>query len=733
MMCSIAAIVLMWLTNPGVVVAQDSGPPTTEDVIFVHVCDLDAPVGWTVIEEASALNTRVVVCNFRVDVEAYAGVQPAAATTTSASPPTSSQSLFGVFDPAVAGVAITVEYFCTAAEGNEAFAGKTGPRDTETFPRTPTKVVTEEGPAAATAAGRERDRIVSSFFPDTDFTLQEKAWIMFNPQTVATIVVITNDRAVGIDNGAEAAALVVAANHTPKAEAGCDIAPVAAPSAGATGGLGGNRDGEGGGGGGRIGIVLGTGAVVTVGGVVVWRRRKKPGRVVPRANLGHVPPQCVGHEQAYEHVRERLITLEEAFQDMNENLHTAEKNHHYNKLRTLTILGLDAGTTIGGAVGSAFKLRPSARRSVPLQADTWKPPLNLDPRLANILKRAQDVLDAVSARVAGLRNQLAGLKKSLGNLADLPQVRAARERAVALGAAVERAVANLTGSKAARAAIDAVDEKITTVSAAAAANAERVAGLERMVERQRGWLAGAADDVAKLTDTVDGGNVGAPRLGPVNPKLELKQAQLARMRTDLKKTLEELEGARLNATDASKNVDTLMGQRDGHMRDLARFGDVDERDVAKLRERHTNAMTEANANYVGAASDLNQRARAAQGALSKAEMEESLAATFRKNVASQIDLRTALPPPGLARKVLHGTVELVSLPFLPILWVFEKGFGRVQSLPEAFEILIRGEKRVAELTRQLTMVERAVTQQRAEARRLRGLLDQCVKQWSGAA
>jgi phosphatidate phosphatase PAH1 len=260
-----------------------------------------------------------------------------------------------------------------------------------------------------------------------------------------------------------------------------------------------------------------------------------------------------------------------------------------------------------------------------------------------------------------------------------------------------------------------------------------VAGLERMVERQQGWLTGAADDLAQLTDTVDGVNAGAPRLGPVNPKIELKQSQLARIRADLKKSMEELEGARLNSTDTSKNVETLMGQRDGHMRDLAKFGDVDERDVAKLRDRHTSAVAEANAKHVEAAGDLNQRARAAQGELTKAEMEESLAATYRKNVAAQIDLRTALPPPGLARKVLHGSVELVSLPFLPILWMFEKGFGRVQSLPEAFEILIRGEKRVAELTRQLTMVERAVTQQRAEAHRLRGVLDQCVKQWSGAA
>jgi hypothetical protein len=169
------------------------------------------------------------------------------------------------------------------------------------------------------------------------------------------------------------------------------------------------------------------------------------------------------------------------------------------------------------------------------------------------------------------------------------------------------------------------------------------------------------------------------------------------------------------------------------MRDLAKFGDVDERDVVKLRDRYTSAVAEADAKHMEVAGDLNQRARAARSALTTAEMEESLAATYRKNVAAQIDLRTALPPPGLARKVLHGSVALVTLPLLPIMWVFEKGFGRVQSVPEAFEILIRGEQRVAELTRQLTMVERAVTQQRIEARRLRGVLDQCVKQWSGAA
>ena len=78
--------------------------------------------------------------------------------------------------------------------------------------------------------------------------------------------------------------------------------------------------------------------------------------------------------------------------------------------------------------------------------------------------------------------------------------------------------------------------------------------------------------------------------------------------------------------------------------------------------------------------------------------------------------------------MLQGGVWVASLPFTPILWLFEKGFGRVQSLPEAFEILRRSEERITELNHQLVMVERAITQQKVAAHRQRQMLDECIKQ-----
>jgi hypothetical protein len=121
------------------------------------------------------------------------------------------------------------------------------------------------------------------------------------------------------------------------------------------------------------------------------------------------------------------------------------------------------------------------------------------------------------------------------------------------------------------------------------------------------------------------------------------------------------------------------------------------------------------------------RQKAAQEALRKAQIEEGLAKSFQEGLKKQA-ISGAAQAPGVARQVLHGGVWVATLPFTPILWLFEKGFGRVQSVPEAFEILRRGEERISELTHQLVMVERAITQQKVVAHRQRQMLDECIKQ-----
>lgn len=679
-----------------------TAPPGTEDEVFVHVCDQDAPEGWEVIEEASTLGERFVQCNYRIGGD-------------------------------TAGAAISIEYFCTAAEATSIYDGKVGfPRDTEVS-RTSTKVVTEEGSAAGTEAGRQaRAVIFSNFFPGVEFTLQQQGFLQLNSQTLATVVINTNSRAVTVDAVGQAAAIVVAANHTPAPAPGCEITPVADVSGGGEEGGAGVPGSGRKGGAGRIGIVLGGGAAVAIGGAVVWRRGKKPGRVVPKGDVGHVPPQCVGQHHAFERVRERVLILQEAHADMAEQLQKAERIQHHNTLRTIAILGIDAGTTIGGAVSAATRLRPSARRPSVAQADTWMPPANLDPRLADFLRRAEAAAAAAAARLAAARRRLAELTAQLGQVGNSPSVRAARDRVAALGAAVERATGNLAGSKAARAAIDRLDGTIDKVSAAAAANAERVAGLERMLERQQGWLAGATDDLAKLTDTVDGGTTGQ-RLGPVDPRVQRKAADLERIRADMQKTTAELADARLNSTETTRNLEQLVGERDAHMRDLAKHGDVMDADVDRLRREHAAAQTAADTAQLQASSALDADVRRARADAARAEMESSLADSFAKNAAWEAQLRAATPPPGLARRALHGLAGAASLPFLPALWLFEKGFGSVQSTPEAVEILIRGHERIDEMTRHLTMVERAVTQQRTEVQRLRQVLAACQQQWSGAA
>ena len=186
--------------------------------------------------------------------------------------------------------------------------------------------------------------------------------------------------------------------------------------------------------------MLGTGAAITVGGVLVWRR--KEGRTRPPAPKldQDVPPQCAGQLQQYEHIRERLLTLEEAFQDMNEHLQATQRKHHHNLLRTYTILGWELGTAMGGPAAGAYKFRPSGRRVIPMQADKWKPPLNLNPRLASVLVQAQAALAAASARAAASAADARQHRVGRGEAPDGPRCAAEAE----LGHAVMKYSDDLT-------------------------------------------------------------------------------------------------------------------------------------------------------------------------------------------------------------------------------------------------------------------------------------------------
>lgn len=668
-----------------------SEPRTQPPVgVVVHACDEGAPDGFEVIENASGASEFNVLCNFLVTRE-------------------KDDTTF------VSGIAITVEYFCTAADAREAFEGKTGKRDTETF-RSDTKVITEEGPAAKNKDNPQPDPI-RGFGPE-EYFLQEKSFELLTPQIVTTVVVLTNERGSFDEKErfgiavAQPEVITVANNHLPTS---CSV-----PAVGAKPGAKGSN----GGGPGRVLVTTGIGGAIAIGGVTVWRRRKGRPFKRPPSGIDNVPPKCLGISKEFEQSRDVLLTTREAFQDMSDELLQAQKNHQNNIVKIHMIMGFEAGQIVGSTVGDLVQvLKPKVVHLGRSQVDTWKPPGGLDARMAAAFRSAMEVLERAAGKLGNLRNRVASLGSALGNISNHPLMVELRQQAEAALNAVRRGEQGLAASSAARTAIEGLDSNIETVSRAVAQNFKPIEALEANIERFRGFISQAEDEVVKLTRTVDGAHPGVP----VDTKDVLaKRSQIESMQRQLNRDLAELGPLKMNHQDAMRNLDALMKRRDEMMSQLAKHGDVLPRDVEKLRAVHQQLMADMATKQTQLIGDLAAQYEAAQAQLKAAEIEHGLAEAYLKGLRAELERGGAAAQPGLARRVLHGTTSVLTFPLIPVMWLWEKGFGSVQSIPEAFEILMRGQRRITEMTHNVARVERAVEQTRRTTERLRSELQRCI-------
>jgi hypothetical protein len=388
-------------------------------------------------------------------------------------------------------------------------------------------------------------------------------------------------------------------------------------------------------------------------------------------------------------------------------------------------MGFEAGQIVGSSVSDlAQALRPRPPGVGRSQVDTWKPPAGLDAKMAAAFQSAMDVLERAQGKVGQLRNRLSSIGASLNNLASHPIVREAQERASAALSALRRSEQGLAAAAAARSAIDALDDNITKVSAAAAANFQPVEFLENNIARTRAAVAAAQDEIISLTQTVDGADPLS--LPPPSKLLTAKQESLASLQRQLNRDLADLVPLKANHQDTLKNLDALMARRDAAMRELAGHGDVQPRDVERLRAEHQKLMADFAATQSRVMGEIGNQYEAARALLIAAETEESLAAAYLRGLRAQLERAGAAAQPSIGRRTLEGTTMVLTLPLVPLMWLWEKGFGTVQSTPEAFEILIRGERRITEMTRNVTKVERAVEKMRKDTEHLRGVLQTCM-------
>jgi hypothetical protein len=636
----------------------DDTVPNPTDVVLVHECDRDVPDGWAVIEDASSYGGNVLVCNFRVNNES--------------------------------GVAVTVEYYCTAAEGIDAFNGKIGQRDTEIL-RTADRLVIEEGPGSKDPSVGHPDGVSSQFFPGVGFEFFRKAWAKFSDQIVATIVVLTSVPDFDTESQVNSVALALANAHIPPSIPGCEIPALP--------GITKPADGSGGGGAGvPIGIATAAG-VVMVGGVVVWRRTKARKR--PARDSSSVPPKCVAHEKAYTTARDTLLTLQEAQEEMAAHLTKAQRIQQHNMLRVAGIMGFEGGRTVGSAINLARQFRP--RAWVPWQSvnATDFAKLNVGPEGLSAIERAQQFVssatDAMAAAAKAVSEAAAKLRPSM--LADNPLVRAAED-------AVARSAARI--SKVSSELVDRL-QRLRNTAIDSARNAKgtfdlHLASLKALEERH-----------AQL-------------------KLALEQATTPSARGMLareqRSVFEQIQAAIPRQAELKRLVESTASASTALTNEAAQAVAGTHSSIAALRQAHLDLRTQAQIARQNAYNQLNAGLQAAQQAYDAAARRVKLANGHMQVVARDA-LRSAVPtPPGLARRILHGGVGLVGKVLYPLTYVIDKAIektvGKTQSVPEAWEILQRGQQRVAELTWQLTMVERAINQQLGKVHTLNNALAECT-------
>ena len=150
--------------------AFDAAAPEIADAQASINCAAGVPDEWEFLAGASSNKVgQQILCNYSV-----------------------TGTVNGQRGQLVGGTAITIEYFCSAADASKRFDGVTSSkRKTETARVDGELLVIEEGPSAKNPDNPQSVGITSTFY-DGVYNLFEKEWRLLNPQVFATIVVITN-------------------------------------------------------------------------------------------------------------------------------------------------------------------------------------------------------------------------------------------------------------------------------------------------------------------------------------------------------------------------------------------------------------------------------------------------------------------------------------------------------------------------------------------------------------
>jgi hypothetical protein len=710
---------------------------------------------WSIIADASndSASASGFLCNYRVDRSNV--------TLSDGSKVNLGKS----------GVAITIEYYCSADEGRQRYQSVAGARPTETYrDDTAGVLITEEGPQAKNPDNVQNQGIFSGFFVDSNgdpipFGLQEKEWRLLNPQVFATMVVLTNERG-KVDEterfGVEQAEVVARdlANRS-RSAAGCDIPEI---GAGTTTG--------GGGGGLPVNVLIGVGgiAIVVIGGYTVWKRRPgQPGRVGPKV-APNVPPQCQGIATVYDDQVQILTTLHEAEKDLRQQLERAEKIHKNNLIKARMVVNLEIISAIGGsATDLALALRPAAlRRAGPGaigQKDTWKPPGSMSAKWADRIRAAETAAREAWTKFQALRQdaalllepieerirQIPAVKNAkqmwefhmnrLGEMmADLPKANALRTELSQLEAATEAASLEM---KAAQTAFSKAQADVSAAETAFNMARNELPPGYHIAQKD---LKDAEDKMAKL---VGAGVEDTARLGRAQETLEAAQARVAAAgresgdtlgkMSDLERALADAksraEGAKTQLDAVGKTYDSAVGKRQKVSNTLlSQYNDLTLADIDAQGKVASQAQREYDAAQAGARNQVSQELLKKREEAHAAEVTAASAQGQLDDLRGQAEqdtLRSGMGTPtdkGGIVSAIGKAIWWASAPIrYPLTIAGEIVFGVGQSPQEIMEILLQGRTNIQLLRSHLGAVTRATFDQQRKLAPLRHQLEQCIK------
>ncbi len=508
-------------------------------------------------------------------------------------------------------------------------------------------------------------------------------------------------------------------------------------------------------------VVIG-GGVVGVGGVVVWRRRRRrtgPPRQAsptPIPVAPGVPANCRSIAQQLDKTTAELATLHEALDDLTRQLQRAELIQRNNLAKARLVVNLEIGRAVAAtATDVALALRPGVLRRAATdgigEMDTWKPPVNLDPRVASVIESLTTAFTGAAQRVSTIASELgemtAGVEQAVS---EVPAVAAQRDVVAQASSILEQEIADLGVCTPLRSQIADLDAESPGVGQRLASLWDTERPLKRELDQLQSELNVARNNLSvhqrltprdlaaaekELADLHAQGIEDTARLGAAKDRVDELRMELADLMRppDAQSAAQQVSQLEAKVAQAKANLDFVQQQISEAEQHATAISDQRQALTQQILDHHDvyPGDIDAQKQILAAAqqreADLANAARqqlSGNLARKQAELEQAqLAALQAKAALQEAQDEATEAARKAAAQAATGAASGWGFPFT---LVKEIVFGVGQSPEEIIEILRSGAENIRLMRAQLATIQRLVVQHEARQTILSSQLANCV-------